>query len=103
MALLSSSLTTSTASQMAESKMPAALSSSEIARRATATLAGAHGRSTTLDALTSLCTRQAPQRDDLSNSADVEMPGPAGPETPAMEGTRAPRGRSGMAAYRPDG
>src|SRR5258708_8424002 len=55
--LLSSSLITRAASRMAASKMPTASRSSVRRRRATATLAGAAGRSTTLDLLTSLRTR----------------------------------------------
>src|ERR1022692_2206678 len=57
MALLSSSLTTRAASPTAQSKIPASLSSADSALLATATLAGAHGSSTTLDALTSLPAR----------------------------------------------
>ena len=51
-ALLSSSLTTSAASPMAASKTPAASRSAVICRRATATLAGAQGSSTSLASLT---------------------------------------------------
>src|SRR6266700_4595481 len=57
MALLSSSLTTRAASLIAVSKIPAASRSAVSRCRATATLAGAHGRSTALESLTSLSTR----------------------------------------------
>jgi len=52
MALLSSSLTTRTASPTAASKMPAAVRSAASRRRTTPTLAGAQGRSTVPAALT---------------------------------------------------
>ena len=62
MALLSSSLTTRTVSQTTPSKIPAAVSSAVSRRRATATLAGAHGRSTVPAALTSPCRARQSRR-----------------------------------------
>jgi hypothetical protein len=76
MALLSSSLTTRTASPTAPSNTPAAVRSAASRRRATATLAGAHGRSTVPAVLTSL--RRAPAvcdaRGSSQHSAAAEMP-----------------------------
>jgi len=60
--LLSSSLSTRAASPIAVSNTPAAAKSAVMRRRATATLAGADGRSTTLDSLTSLSTAPMPIR-----------------------------------------
>ena len=60
---------TSAASLTALSKTPTARSSSESARRATATLAGAQGRWTTLDAITSLATRLASRHRTLRTAA----------------------------------
>jgi hypothetical protein len=64
-ALLKSSLMTRTASATAWSNTPAARSSSESALRARATLAGAHGRWTIPDFLTSLTARPGNQRHTL--------------------------------------
>jgi len=75
MALLSSSLTTRTASPTTPSNTPAAVSSAATRRRATATLAGAHGRSRVPAILTSpRRARQAAMRGSSQHSDAAEMP-----------------------------
>jgi hypothetical protein len=79
MALLSSSLTTRTASPTTPSNTPAAVSSAASRRRATATLAGAHGRSTVPAILTSLRrTRQSATRAAARSPLPRKCPALAG-------------------------
>lgn len=68
-ALLSSSLTTRTASPTTPSNTPAAVSSAASRRRATATLAGAHGRKTVPAILTSPAPHPVSAARGLSSTA----------------------------------
>jgi hypothetical protein len=88
MALLSNSLTTSTASPTTPSKIPAAVSSAASRWRATATLAGAHGRTTVPAILTSL--RRAPELRRARHCLPRRCPALAGRKPPAAGGRQAP-------------
>jgi hypothetical protein len=101
-ALLSSSLTTSAASPMTGSKRPASTRSSIKRRRATATLAGTQGRSTTLDFLTSSASAPMPQRTMDTQPLRAEMPRRMAPETGTGHlSTSSPPGRSPFVSGRP--
>ena len=102
-ALLSNSLTTRTASPTAASKIPAALRSAASRWRATATLAGAQGRSTVPAALTSSrqpvgrlgqrvdpLRRRCPSERDRNRSLSRDLRShPAGLRWPARGSARA--------------
>ena len=93
-ALLSSSLSTSAASATHPANRPAPRNSVLIRPRATATLDGTHGRSTTLAALTS--SRRPPRGRVLASTCERDArPGPAG-NRPGPPGTQ----RSNMITHR---
>ena len=112
MALLSNSLTTSTASPTTPSKIPAAVSSAASRWRPTATLAGAHGRTTVPAILTSLrrarscdargtaCRGDAPRLLAGNRPPPGAGPGPSPRRVTVASGRRP---RPDRAAIRPPG